>query len=385
MKAQFSLTDIESIKRELLRLLPNVKSSHRVEAIARGLGWNSNAALRADLLIDEAEREIDDTVFAAYLNTHGFSAAGFGALGEAVVCCKFAAERAAIKLAMDIEPSLARWGFGMIESPAQTREQRKIEFQQAREEMLTAQGVAEFIRARYFLSHFRRRASINRRVSSYGLKHQAEGFHRDLGLADVYVGNGMLIAAAIHLGFKVMRTGINACLNIGARQDHPIPNHGPASLSPVLSERALPAGGKTRLRAWRNVMIAAINAGLDQKQFGLDPDDNRWTGDRGVYHLAISGMPAIASVGDAGFGELAIKVAVKPRSDAEEFIKPFTGPDEPFRAGEAFASGWLERRKGKWLQTSSRPLCYFRRDLLPILGAPEIRANGYLPEGRVML
>ena len=347
------------------------------------MGGTANAALRADLLIDGAEREVDDTVFAAYLNTHGFSAAGFGALGEAVVCCKFAAERSAIKSVMDIEPSLARWGFGMIDSPGQTREQRTIEFQHAREEMLAAPAVAQFVRAHHFLSHFGRRASINRRISSYGLKHQAEGFHRDLGLTDVYVGNGMLIAAAIHLGFKVMRTGINACLNIGAKQEHPIPNHGPAS--PVLSERALPAAGKTRLMAWRNVMIAAINAGLDQKQFGLDPDDNRWTGDRGVYHLAISGMPAIASVGDAGFGELAIKVAVKPRSDAEEFIKPFTGPDEPFRAGEAFASGWLERRKGKWLQTSSRPLCYFRRELLPILGASEIPANGYLPEGRVML
>ena len=45
MKAQFSLTDIESIKRELLRLLPNVKSSHRVEAMARGLGWNSKRGL----------------------------------------------------------------------------------------------------------------------------------------------------------------------------------------------------------------------------------------------------------------------------------------------------------------------------------------------------
>ena len=37
MKAQFSLTDIESIKRELIHLLPDVKSSHRIEAMARGL------------------------------------------------------------------------------------------------------------------------------------------------------------------------------------------------------------------------------------------------------------------------------------------------------------------------------------------------------------
>ncbi len=41
MEITFALTDIESLKRELTRLLPDIKSSHRVEAMARGLGWDT--------------------------------------------------------------------------------------------------------------------------------------------------------------------------------------------------------------------------------------------------------------------------------------------------------------------------------------------------------
>ena len=41
MKTLISLDDVESIKRELIQILPNVKSSHRVEAMARGLGRGS--------------------------------------------------------------------------------------------------------------------------------------------------------------------------------------------------------------------------------------------------------------------------------------------------------------------------------------------------------
>jgi hypothetical protein len=31
-----------------------------------------------------------------------------------------------------------------------------------------------------------------------------------------------------------------------------------------------------RRRAWRNLLIATINAGLEQNLFTLEPDDNRW-------------------------------------------------------------------------------------------------------------
>ncbi len=377
MKAHFSLTEIESIKRELADLLPNVKSSHRVEAMARGLGWNTNAALRAELALADMERAVDEGAFADYLGSHGFHGVDGGVLSEAVTRHKFAEERAAIQRVMEREPNLAKWGFGVHDEPAKPRAVREAEFQSNRQAMLNPRAIGEFVRAREFLSQFGQRKSINRKISSYGLKHRAEEFHRDNGSDDPYVGNGMLIAAAVHLGFRTARTGINANLNIGAKGSNR------STPSTHVPQAAL--GPKPRFQAWRNMMVAAINAGLDQNLFGLDADDNRWTGGKAVYRFTLADMPAIASVGDASFGELVFKVALQPCSDAEKFIEPCTGPDIRFEAGEAFASGWLERRKGKWLQTGPRPMCYFRRELLPTIAGIEVQPHGYSPEGRIML
>ena len=47
MKFSISSADIDPLKAHLLALAPQVKSSHRVEAMARGLGFNSHAALRS--------------------------------------------------------------------------------------------------------------------------------------------------------------------------------------------------------------------------------------------------------------------------------------------------------------------------------------------------
>lgn len=84
MEATFTLADIESLKRELSRLLPTVKSSHRVEAMARGLGWNTHAALRADLATHPTGRIPDRKAFEIYLRDHGFSDAHSIALLHAV-------------------------------------------------------------------------------------------------------------------------------------------------------------------------------------------------------------------------------------------------------------------------------------------------------------
>ncbi|MFC0387635.1 hypothetical protein [Muricoccus vinaceus] len=46
MFVEIDQAEVEAIKREVVRFLPVVKSSHRAEAVARGLGFGSNAALR---------------------------------------------------------------------------------------------------------------------------------------------------------------------------------------------------------------------------------------------------------------------------------------------------------------------------------------------------
>ena len=52
LRIPVTLANIKMIKANLLRALPDVKSSHRVEAMARGFGFSTNAALCAALKSD---------------------------------------------------------------------------------------------------------------------------------------------------------------------------------------------------------------------------------------------------------------------------------------------------------------------------------------------
>lgn len=63
----------------------------------------------------------------------------------------------------------------------------------------------------------------------------------------------------------------------------------------------------------------------------------------------------------AGCGELSAHVAIQPTTRAERAIRAYNAD---FVAGEAFASGWLERESGKWLQTSTAPTGSIRQILL---------------------
>jgi hypothetical protein len=75
------LDDLDAVKAELARLLPNVKSSHRVEAMARGFDLQSYAALRARLPVclnasahswQSWLLQIDEARFQDYLTAKGF-------------------------------------------------------------------------------------------------------------------------------------------------------------------------------------------------------------------------------------------------------------------------------------------------------------------------
>ena len=93
------------------------------------------------------------------------------------------------------------------------------------------------------------------------------------------------------------------------------------------------------------------------------------TGERGRRVDAIdiaphARVPAIACVGDAGYGEIVLHVAVNPKLNGQQWIR---AGNPGFDAGTAFAVGWLERRKGKWLRTTGGPICAFRRHILPII------------------
>lgn len=182
---------------------PTLKSSHRVEALARGLGWTTNASMRAALAAAPAETGPDEGTFLDYLRLHSFDAPG-GTLLRAFA-------QAGLRRATDLEPELSGLGYRVTRERRETPEEAEARFLQNRAEMLGKHGVEEYIRAAEFLSKFGRRQSMNRRRTSYGLKHDAE---REAG---DYVANGMLIAAALALGFTAERTHAgspNAYFNI---------------------------------------------------------------------------------------------------------------------------------------------------------------------------
>jgi len=148
----------------------------------------------------------------------------------------------------------------------------------------------------------------------------------------------------------------------------------------------------SRARAWRNAMVAAINAGLKQKIFSLDPDEpGAWPPretremwghhETRVYTFSIEDIPAIASVSDIGYDELSIHVALWPTKNAHDAIR---ASNAGFWAGEMFASGWVERREGRWLQRGPS-LFKCRRERIATVAALDVAPTGYADSGKFFL
>ena len=143
-----------------------------------------------------------------------------------------------------------------------------------------------------------------------------------------------------------------------------------------------------REKAWRNLMVLAINAGLEQQLFTLRPGDNRWPGATDpmpqgslgqCFDFTLpTGEPVRSYVADAGFNELTIHVAVNPKGD---WVK---AANAGFHAGDAFAAGWLERETGAWLQ-SATTIFNCRRFLLATLAGLAVLPQGYGDKGRVIM
>jgi len=133
-----------------------------------------------------------------------------------------------------------------------------------------------------------------------------------------------------------------------------------------------------RQRAWRNLMVCAVNAGLDQGLFTLRPGDNRFGRGR-LFDFALpNGLPALGWVDDANFDELTVRAAVHPKGDWVRL------PQGGFDAGEAHGETWVERRLGFWMQ-SSHSLFNCRKPLLQVLAGLDVTPKGFGDRGRVIM
>lgn len=137
-----------------------------------------------------------------------------------------------------------------------------------------------------------------------------------------------------------------------------------------------------RDRAWRNLMVCAVNAALEQKLFTLRPGDDRFDDDMRSGHLfdftLPNGLPARGSVATAGFDELAVHAAVNPKGQEVRFH------GAGFAAGDAFGTTWVERRLGPWLQTTQDGFrC--RKPLLAQLAELDVRPQGFGDRGKLIM
>jgi len=205
LSVSLTSASLDAVKGDLRRVLPWVKSAHRCEAVARGLGFHTYAALlSATRLTDLVVTTAQGARFCAYLLEHGFD----------VPPIPFyrAIARVAIQAVLDQTRMLTpdgigfgrpqRKGDGKWESP----EEHYARMMEMRTELLNDESVEEFLLSLALIGRFVPTRTIRPGTGSYRLKHIAENYACNYPEGDElgprYVANGSLIAAAIHAGFK---------------------------------------------------------------------------------------------------------------------------------------------------------------------------------------
>jgi hypothetical protein len=137
----------------------------------------------------------------------------------------------------------------------------------------------------------------------------------------------------------------------------------------------------TRAKAWRNLLVAGVNEALRLKLFTLRPGDNRWTPDefgdcRYEFELP-NGMPAVGFLHDASFDEVQVFVTVKPRAGMPRYMSER-------QPGAASGFGFVERRRGAWLQ-SGESTYHGMRAVTPVLAVMDLEPRGYGDRGAVIM
>jgi len=196
---------LDALKGGLTKVLPEVKSSHRVEALGRGLGFRTYAALRTTPQSPEPlMATVSGESFAAYLTQHGFEV-------DPAHLYRAAAQ-VAINDVLEKMPRLSIHGIGFgrpqrnQDKTWETPQQCYAKFVERRQECQGLHAAEEFLLALTLLSRVQPTKTVTSGSGSYRLKHIAENYsctYPEGGkLGPRYVANGMLIAAAVHMGFR---------------------------------------------------------------------------------------------------------------------------------------------------------------------------------------
>lgn len=214
-------SDLPSIKESLRKAHPETRPTHRMEALAKGLGFSTYASFLTSLKSGGLRVTVDDEAYCFALEVP----AVMGDDNRARYLSR-ALARTMLRKVLDEHPDLTLRGFDSIwqggrDELRKPKEEREALFAERRREAYEDDWAADqFELALIFLFRQKRIKSVNRQIGSYGLKHRAEDLSRAFGLfthLGNYVSNGMLVAAAYAAGFSVKRVAYdsyNAHLNI---------------------------------------------------------------------------------------------------------------------------------------------------------------------------
>jgi hypothetical protein len=102
-----------------------------------------------------------------------------------------------------------------------------------------------------------------------------------------------------------------------------------------------------RTRAKQNLLVATVNAALERGSITLECEPVASV----VFEFNIGPYQVLAYVNDAGFDEVTIKAIVNPTELGRRMVSCAV-LHEWRRFGEATTFAWLERRSGRYLQSS---------------------------------
>jgi hypothetical protein len=98
--------------------------------------------------------------------------------------------------------------------------------------------------------------------------------------------------------------------------------------------------------ARQNLQVTAVNTALERKLIALDCTPVA----DAMFEFELAGLPVVATVHDAGFDEVSVRIIVAPTELGRKLVGSALVRWHP-AIGGAHAFCWLERRTGKYLQT----------------------------------
>ncbi len=208
------------LKQSAHQLLPGIKWAHTLEALARGFGFETYAALCVHAAREDVTlRNLDSEPFAQYLHARDFNV-------PPEILYRVAAS-VAIKAVIEKWPNLTAHGMALDPYRGEAHESTEHysqRFSAARSDLLSPKGIDGFLCALAFLARVKTIRSINRKSYTYKLKHTAELYHCSYPtgqkLGPIYISNGMFITASVHCGLVVRSRGAglpSAYLNLSER------------------------------------------------------------------------------------------------------------------------------------------------------------------------